>query len=357
MVYGLSLITNHCVQHYYFVVRRAKPVVTPHARGRVLTPEASRRVFMGAGKTLDGVYPLIQSELTGLSLLDNLTRFRNACLAEHHRKPQDEQFFISHFDMACGHDSALSILINTVVMNVDLNFCSPKTHALSIASEDSQAHKRKVNSGHELQDAMQSRAFMEQVNESYPPFVVAPATQDTLDFWIARAQNHDAPYNQVSVAIEQVTALQAEIEALRARHEGREVMDRYLWLLDSTDPGQRDAALGIQRSLEAKRLLGYNRNRDNKYLSYEDRQFDGIDSMRGLSWLCEYVLQHHGTITQADVEMWHMRRMCSGQTPSAAVAKLREEGKVLAQARLIRFDLEHELLKMLNLSDLGAPDH
>lgn len=201
------------------------------------------------------MFPSIPSDLNGISLLNKMVEFREAALRECDRKPQDERYFISHFDMACGHDSAISILINTPTTDMELNFKSPKEHAMQLAADAAEQYWRKSSVENMFSSSMHATQFKADVDAVYPEYAPDPIIQQALDGFRAVASNHMAPYSVVHAAIQERDRLQKQLDAERAVHESRDHRQRFHWLFTSSDPALRQAAESIERSLQTQKLF------------------------------------------------------------------------------------------------------
>ena len=292
----------------------------------------------------------IPPNLSGIALHEACVEYQRQCLFEHLREPQDQRFFIIAFEMACGFDSAISALINAKVYNATLNWQSPKDYALELAAKIAERQRSEEAWASQFSDSAEYAHFTSMVEQFYPAYEPDPLLVDSLRQMRERAADHARPYEEVTSAQAAAEMAQQQLDAARTLHEGRTPMERYQYLLTHADPVLRHSGENIRTYLlTQKDIIGVRQD-----MRYRQKPFNSsvtdVKHMEALEWLVRYVVRNHGTITEVHCHVWRTRRMCAGQAPRDAFAKLREEAKVLADLATQRmsFDLNRELLDMVS---------
>ena len=291
----------------------------------------------------------IPQNLSGIALHEACVAYQRECLLEHMREPQDQQFFIVSFETACGFDSAIYNLINSKVYNATLNWQSPKEYALQMAARLAQSQRSEEAWASQFSDSAEYVEFTRMVSEYYPAFTPDPALVEAHRQAAALcdpSRTHAEYMNASALA----DMLQQQMDQARSQHESRTPMERYQYLLTHDDQVLRQRGEVIRTYLQTQKdLLGVRQD-----LRYRQKPFNAAitdhKDLKALDWLVRYVVRHHGSISELHVHVWRTRRMSLGQAPRDAVAKLRDEGKVLADLadQRLSFDLNRELLDMLS---------
>ena len=292
--------------------------------------------------------PRIQSNVTGIALKEQCEAFQRHCLQEHLREPQDQRFFILEFELAVGHTSAIHALINTTAVDADLAFITPKEHAIKLAADAAQRRRSLRREADNGDDSANRAQFVQAVNDAYPAFKPKPNDVATLARWEAQARATRGEHELIMAAQKWAKEAADRIETQEAQHVSRKTEERYQWLLTNEDPILRARGDNIRTLLSTQRDIALldRQNNPDRYKEFDSSQYLKYTDMEALDWLVNWVVEHHGNITYAQVLIWRTRVMSKGQMPSDAFARLLSEAQslyILARNRFT-FDIWREVL-------------
>ena len=351
---------QHCCSHS---ASPARAVYVPVCRTESLSADAESAssipdggsVIVMAGKQSTW-WKSIPLNLSGMALHDNFRDFMRQCLVQHHEQPQDEEFFILDFELACGHGSPIHTLINTPTFTEELCNKRPKDFALELARQHKAERGRTSTSLLGRSAGPEYQQFVDMVNDAYPPYEDDPTVKADYDFWSTQARDTNRLYAVVQHACVLRDQLKAQLDAARVLHTTRDLNQRIMWLMHQKSPEHVEATANIKFFISTNKdvalLTGHQSTRHRHFDQYQIRE---VSDFKALDWLIHHVMSRHGSVTRAHSVMWRSRRMCKDQQPADAFAILCEEAETLAKLsnKRWKFDLDSELLDMVSRPDLG----
>ena len=314
----------------------------------------STRIMVMTAQQVRSKYPDIRSNLQGMALKEELDKFIDFCLTEQATgNPRDEEFDIAQLHASAGRHSAIGLLLSTPDTALDNK--TPVEHAEDIAMAARMEFQRRRRA-QTLHEGEETDLLHQMTLEAYPEYVSDPELLSSLQYWEELAQDVTQPYQDVVAAQQTAAQIKAELVQLEHVHNHRNPEAKLDWM--KTQPAWERVAKHIEeavnRDFQRRRLTLQDHQRN--YRKFGHAQFKRPEDFQALRWLRDYIIRRVGAITEFHAEKFRSRRMCLGETPMEAVAKLLDDADVLSKAGLYDFNPHSEVYRIISKKDLpGGP--
>ena len=320
---------------------------------RLRSASSVPRTLMTITQTARNRYPGIRPNLQGMALKEEIDKFIDFCLTEQAVNPRDEEFDVAQLHASAGRHSAIGLLLST--RSEALNNLTPIEHAeeLALAARTQFKARRNAQDIHEGDEA----DLLDKLTlDKYPAYTPDQDLQDAVVYWEDLAVDRTSPYQDVVMAQDMAAQIRDEISREERLHNNRSPEEKLDWM--RSQPQWERTADYIEACVtrDFKRRQLSRQEHERHYRKFNHAQFKRPEDFHALRWLRDHIIERVGAITEFHAEKFRSRRMCLGETPMEAVAKLLDDADVLSKAGLYDFHPYSEVYRIISKKDLpGGP--
>jgi len=288
----------------------------------------------------------------GMALKEELDRFMTRCIEHQQNVAQvNEEVYINQLYHSADPKSPIGLALMARVTDETMRDETPLEHFIQKAK----AYRAEWQARRPKNQDPFFRYIQGRIDQLDIQFQGDALTADAILYWqdvVDTKEVNRTPWSDVEFALGMLNGLKAEVDKQRNDFYTSPTVEQLEVLEDM--PQYAKKAAQIVRS--AKRIVENTKSKDsfdtNKVPQYEDFQFKQISDLRALTELKNYLLKTMGAITESHAAVWRRRRVCKGETPAEAFAKVRDEAACLASSGLVNFQADRELYELVTKRDI-----